>query len=293
MSNSRFATADAAFQYDPSANYEYATFQNLSIKKCQSIASLLHVCSVKKYKKEELIPLILHKHVEQFSSRLVETEDYEGTTEIKGNTEGVIASKSLSLNDQMKKKLNEINKFFFNEVFWFQASSVAECLEYENTKKAVIDHVNEHDKIRFSEIPSNMIAVSCLQKNFHPQTLFINENGVYDLLQRSRMPIITGKKRSIEEIYVATNRRYENENIYKIGRSENSISRVKGMNTSVIPSDDMYLCYVSQCYDSFLVEKIIHNLLEDYRICKNREFFKLSFEEIKNTVDEICGCFNC
>ena len=63
------------------------------------------------------------------------------------------------------------------------------------------------------------------------------------------------------------------------------------MNTSVLPIDDMYLCYVAQCYDSVSVEKIIHNLLEDHRIAKNCEFFKLSFEEIKNTVDKICECF--
>ena len=101
----------------------------------------------------------------------------------------------------------------------------------------------------------------------------------------------TDKKRNIEEIYVATNKRYKNESIYKIGRSIDSVTRVKSMNTCVIPADDLYLCYVSQCYSSCLVEKIIHNLLEDYRIAINREFFKLSFEEIKITVDEICEYF--
>ena len=106
------------------------------------------------------------------------------------------------------------------------------------------------------------------------------------------MSIIKAKKRTIEEIYIATNKRYENESIYKIGRSENSVNRVKGMNTSSIPADDMYLCSVFQCYDSVLVERILHDLLEDYRIVKNREFFKLSLEEIKNTVGEICECFN-
>ena len=105
------------------------------------------------------------------------------------------------------------------------------------------------------------------------------------------MPVVTAKKRNIEEIYIATNKRYQSESIFKIGRSEDSVKRVKGMNTCVIPTDDMYLCYVSQCYDSVSVEKIIHDLLEDYRVVKNREFFRLSFEEIKNTVDEICECF--
>ena len=64
MSNSKFATAGGAFQYDPSANYENATFHNLSVKKCQSIASVLQIRNIKKYKKEELIPLIKHGTIE-------------------------------------------------------------------------------------------------------------------------------------------------------------------------------------------------------------------------------------
>ena len=144
--------------------------------------------------------------------------------------------------------------------------------------------MKKENKIKFYEIQDR-----ASKHIFQPHTVFINEKGIFDLVKRSTMP--TDKKRNIEEIYVATNKRYKNENIYKIGRSKDSVTRVKSMNTCVIPADDLYLCYVSQCYNSFLVEKIIHNLLEDYRIAINREFFKLSFEEIKITVDEICEYF--
>ena len=65
MSLSRFASADAVFQYNPSEIYQYETFHNLSIIKCQKIASMLRIRKVKSYKKEQLIQIILHKHNEK------------------------------------------------------------------------------------------------------------------------------------------------------------------------------------------------------------------------------------
>lgn len=188
MSNSKFAAADAAFQYDPTAHYEPVTFHNLSVKKCQNIASMLHIRNVKRHKKEELIPLILQQHIEFLNNRMVELEDSEGTEETKGNDESALVTKFLSFNDEMKKKFKDITNFTLNRVVWFQASSVAEFLEYENTKKAIIDHVNEHDKIRFSEIPSRVTAVY-LRRNFHPETIFINRYGIFTLISTSKMPL--------------------------------------------------------------------------------------------------------
>lgn len=188
MSNSKFAAADAAFQYDPNAHYEPVTFHNLSVKKCQNIASMLHIRNVKRHKKEELIPLILQQHIEFLNNRLEATEDSEGIEETKGNNESALVTKFLSFNDEMKKKFKDITNFTLNRVVWFQASSVAEFLEYENTKKAIIDHVNEHDKIRFSEIPSRVTAVY-LRRNFHPETIFINRYGIFTLISTSKMPL--------------------------------------------------------------------------------------------------------
>ena len=60
------------------------------MKKCQSIASLLHINNVKKYKTEELIPNIIQKHIERSNIRVMETEDCEGIEETKGNNESGI-----------------------------------------------------------------------------------------------------------------------------------------------------------------------------------------------------------
>ena len=42
-----------------------------------------------------------------------------------------------------------MTNFTLNRAVWFQASSVAEFLKYENIKKAIMDHINDHDKILF------------------------------------------------------------------------------------------------------------------------------------------------
>ena len=100
-------------------------------------------------------------------------------------------------------KLNDIQKIIFNKVVWFQASSIANFLKYGNTNKAIMDHVNEHDKVRFSEIIQNSSilyskqdqgSLILLQEKNHPNTIFINENGVFDLITRSRMSVIAFKR---------------------------------------------------------------------------------------------------
>ena len=155
MSNSKFAASDAAFQYNPSANYEFATFHNLSVKKCQNIASMLHVCNVKRYKKEELIPLILQKHIEQSNSNMVEIDYFQGIEETKGNDDNKDIN-LLSFNDQFKKKFNTIPYCSINKVAWFHANSVASFLEYEIPKKAIYDHVYREDKVHWYEISSKL-----------------------------------------------------------------------------------------------------------------------------------------
>ena len=192
MSNSKFAAADAAFQYDPTAHYEPVTFHNLSVKKCQNIASMLHIRNVKRHKKEQLIPLILQQHIEQSNSRMVELEDSEGIEETKGNDESAVVLKALSFNEQWKNNFNEIPYYTFNKQAWFKGNSVARYLEYEDPNQAVRDHVNDEDKMRLHEL--NMQISSTLfatqdQGKMHPDTFFINKFGILVLISKSRMPL--------------------------------------------------------------------------------------------------------
>ena len=127
---------------------------------------------------------------------------------------------------------------------------------------------------------------------FQPETFFINENGVIELIKRSNQPKATGKpKREMEEVYVATTALYEKEEIYKIGKSYNSKKRIHDMNSGRIPSDEMYLCHVVECNDALKAESHVHTVLKEYRISHKREFFKLDINEIVKTVNNVCSLY--
>ena len=344
MSNSKFATADGAFQYDPLANYENGTFQNLSVKKCQSIASLLQIRNIKKYKKEELIPLMVQKHMERLNMRVVETEDFEGIEETKGNYDSSIV---LSFTEQLKNNFNEIPYYIYNKEAWFKGNDVARYLEYNDPSQAIRDHVNDEDKLRFNVLNVNFsfTVFSIHHKGkIHPDTFFINKFGILVLSSKSRMPlarqfqkwllndvlpriqlqnekkIFEAEKKKfqeekenfelylqnkaisviernrmrnllpVEEIYIATSSEYNQSYLYKIGKSNNTAKRLKSLNTSRLKNDEMYICHVSKCHDANTTETAIHNVLSRYRYEKNREFFQLDFETLKQIVEWGCQC---
>jgi len=69
---------------------------------------------------------------------------------------------------------------------FFIAKDIAEFLEYTNTKKAIIDHVDEDDKISFKQLKQNR-GNETLPLNIQDQTILINESGLYSLILRSKL----------------------------------------------------------------------------------------------------------
>jgi prophage antirepressor-like protein len=68
---------------------------------------------------------------------------------------------------------------------WFIAKDVADFLGYKNTMKAIRDHVNEIDKIsvrEFKKTKQNFLGTLEL----HPDTILINESGMYSLMFSSK-----------------------------------------------------------------------------------------------------------
>jgi len=65
---------------------------------------------------------------------------------------------------------------------WFMARDIAEILEYSNTRKAIIDHVDEEDKVQLKK-ESVTESDTC---KFHPHSILINESGLYSLMLRSK-----------------------------------------------------------------------------------------------------------
>jgi prophage antirepressor-like protein len=78
---------------------------------------------------------------------------------------------------------NEINYIIdINNIIWFKFISISKILEYKSTKDVLRDHINKEHKIQLKNIKS-------INKNNikQPDTVYINENGLYTLLIKSRM----------------------------------------------------------------------------------------------------------
>ena len=256
--------------YDPAKNYSTLDLENTTVKNLYEIGKTLDIHDVKKTKKHELIRLILYKHNER---PIFET------------VQSVLSS---IIDDIVKDKEMEALPFItVDRTKWYHANSIAQYLQYKDCRNAIYKLVGVVNKLSFDKLKLQINCPSDMQ--YHPQTIFINEKGVLELIKRSNQPKATGKpKREKEEVYVATTALYEKENIYKIGRSFNSKKRIATLNTSRIPSDQMYECHVVQCNDSFSAEFHIHTLLNEYRISSNREFFKIDLNTIIKVVNQVC-----
>lgn len=202
---SRYAPFDEVFSYDPTETYNVEDFLNLSVTKLQSIACVLSLRNVKRYKKEQLIPLVLQKHEEQQNTlnsveeeiKKTESEGIEFKNQAAVELMSSTTNDALEFSEQLKKKFCDIIHFKFNNDVWFQASSIASYLEYQDPKQSVRDHVSDDDKIKYDEMKSYSSPTSSAtvfsgpphQRILHPETIFINKYGIFDLVTKSRMPL--------------------------------------------------------------------------------------------------------
>jgi len=69
---------------------------------------------------------------------------------------------------------------------WLKGKDIASALGYADTKSAIIDHVDSDDKAKIGDIEKGVKTppLDCI----HPQTIFINESGLYSLILSSKKP---------------------------------------------------------------------------------------------------------
>ena len=285
------------FFYDPEKTYGIADFEDTTIKNLYVIGKKLGVRDVKKPKKNELARLILSKHEEAkekivrsvldgIINETVNQHEVSNTEELVPNT---LACEGIPLLlDLMSQVVKEVPFYTIDSTQWFHANTISKYLQYKNYSSAIYKHVSGGNKISFHDIKTKL-NISSYFMQFQPETIFINQIGVIELIRSSNLPKATGKpKRETEEVYVATTALYEKEQIYKIGKSYNSKKRIDNMNTGRIPSDEMYLCHIAECKDALRAESHIHTVLSNYRISNNREFFKADIHDIIKIVNSVC-----
>ena len=81
------------------------------------------------------------------------------------------------------KTFNLVN-YGYNDKVYFKAKDIATFLGYKNTRDAIVKHVWEKNKITSSTVGSRD---SLLPPKLDPQTILINEAGLYQLIFASKM----------------------------------------------------------------------------------------------------------
>ena len=110
-----------------------------------------------------------------------------------------------------------------------------------------------------------------------------------DLFRKNALTINKQKR----TVYVFTSQRYASLDLYKIGISFSPRKRKMSINTThVLKDDEFYQVHSVECYDADLVEKYIHDTLDQYRYRKEREFFLLPLSLIKTVIDNTASLFN-
>ncbi|XP_057320609.1 uncharacterized protein LOC130664626 [Microplitis mediator] len=93
-------------------------------------------------------------------------------------------------------------------------------------------------------------------------------------------------------IYIATTKRYAEENLFKIGFSDNLKARLTALNTGKISAERFYYSYYKKAFNVRKVEKMIHDVLEDFRDSSKNEFFKLHYTFLSEIVNLVIKNIN-
>ena len=85
-----------------------------------------------------------------------------------------------------KYEATEITTINVKGNIWFKGKDVAKALGYENSRKAILKHVDDDDKSIFEKIRGGSQNGTPF-KNEQKHTIFINESGLYSLIFGSKL----------------------------------------------------------------------------------------------------------
>jgi prophage antirepressor-like protein len=68
-----------------------------------------------------------------------------------------------------------------DNIIWFKFLSICKILKYKSSKDTLRDHIFKENKIKLKDLQL------IIKNKDHPDTIYINENGLYTLLIKSRM----------------------------------------------------------------------------------------------------------
>ncbi|XP_057339815.1 uncharacterized protein LOC130677186 [Microplitis mediator] len=139
---------------------------------------------------------------------------------------------------------------------------------------------NQELKKKFNEIEPqlNEKETQLNEKNTQLNEPIRINSSIATVLDNIKMPNPDGY------IYIATTIQYARQNIFKIGFTVDLNTRLSGLNTGKISTDRLYYSYYKKTFNVRKIEKMIHNLLVDYRDSPKNEFFKLHYTYLSEIV---------
>lgn len=87
-------------------------------------------------------------------------------------------------------------------------------------------------------------------------------------------------------IYIVTNKQKANEHIFKVGRTNNLVSRLTGYNTGTVEADKHFYCAYYKCPNVKLAEPFLFSLLDNFKV--GNEMYQLNFDVLNNIVKQFC-----
>lgn len=126
--------------------------------------------ALKKWIEEEILPELTDEPISLSNMEKVEEEDLEVIETGPANELSVFN----------KEEFGQFRAMLINGEPYFVGKDVAEILGYSNTRKALLDHVDEDDKM------DGVTIRDSIGRNQTP--VFINESGLYSLILSSKMP---------------------------------------------------------------------------------------------------------
>jgi len=91
-------------------------------------------------------------------------------------------------NNYFKYKGKDVFVITVENVAWFKGKDVANLLDFNKPEDAINHSVSKEDKVEFTSMNPQFNQTLLSNKKIHPQTIFINLEGVYDLIMSSRKP---------------------------------------------------------------------------------------------------------
>jgi len=133
-------------------------------------------------------PITLGKYTNKRKSALTISE--KSSKDIDTKKMPVIKNPTKDITQLFKYNDCEIKTIIIDkDNIWFKGKDIATVLEYVNTNQAIKDHVDDEDKTNFSNLRTNYGGhLKIPLENIDPQTIFINESGLYSLILSCQLP---------------------------------------------------------------------------------------------------------